>query len=61
MIACVGIHVHLAVIAERISQEVWQQIYDQARRVATQWTPRPLAFVWRHIGAVQGSFTGLVR
>jgi hypothetical protein len=48
-----GIHVNLAVFADRVSDDVWQAIYEKARRVAKQWTPRPLATAWRHIGEVQ--------
>ena len=48
-----GIHVNLAVTTERVSPTAWQEIYDKARRVAKQWTPRPLSLAWRHIGAVQ--------
>ena len=48
-----GIHVELAVFTDRVSDDVWQAIYEKARRVATQWTPRPLAAAWRHIGVVR--------
>lgn len=48
-----GIHVKLAVFADRVSDDVWHAIYEKARRVATQWTPRPLATAWRHIGEVR--------
>lgn len=53
MMRCMGIHVQLSVFADRVSDDVWQAIYEKARRVATQWTPRPLAAAWRHIGAVR--------
>jgi hypothetical protein len=53
MMRCMGIHVELAVFADRISDDVWQAIYEKARRVATQWTPRPLGTAWRHIGVVR--------
>jgi hypothetical protein len=48
-----GIHVHLAVRADGASEAAWPRIYARARRVATQWTPRPLALAWRQIGAVR--------
>ncbi len=48
-----GIHVYLAVFADRVPAATWQVIYDKARRVATQWTPRPLSTAWRQIGAVR--------
>lgn len=46
-----GIHVHLAVVADRVSDAAWHSIYEQGRRVAAQWTPRPLSLAWRQIGA----------
>jgi hypothetical protein len=48
-----GIHVHLAVIADRVSEVTWREIYEKARRVAKQWKPRPLSIAWRQIGAVK--------
>jgi hypothetical protein len=45
--------VKLAVFADRVSEDAWQAIYEKARRVAKQWTPRPLGTAWRHIGAVR--------
>jgi hypothetical protein len=59
MIASMGIHVHLAVAAERVSDTAWQRIYDKARRVVKHWTPRPLSLAWRHIGAVRVAQYGL--
>lgn len=53
MLACMGIHVHLAVLADRVSEATWREIYEKARHVAKQWTPRPLSIGWRHIGAVK--------
>lgn len=53
MIARMGVHVHLAVVADRVSDAVWHRIYEKARRVAKQWTPRPLATAWRQMGAVR--------
>jgi len=53
MIACMGVHLHLAVVTDRVSDAAWHEIYEKARRVAKQWTPRPLALAWRHIGAVR--------
>lgn len=47
-----GIYVHLAVATERITDAAWLEIYDRARRVATQWQPRPLSLGWRDIGGV---------
>lgn len=52
MVRCMGLHVHLAMFADRVSDEVWQTIYEKARRVAKQWRPRPMAVAWRHIGKV---------
>jgi len=48
-----GVHVHLAVREDRVSRAAWREIYKKARRVAKQWTPRPLSLAWRHIGAVR--------
>jgi hypothetical protein len=48
-----GIHVQLSVFADRVSDDMWQAIYEKARRVATQWAPRPLGAAWRHIGVVR--------
>lgn len=48
-----GIYVHLAIVPERVSAAAWHAIYDRARRVAQQWTPRPLSLAWRQIGAVR--------
>lgn len=48
-----GITLHLAVDVDRMSETHWREIYDRARRVATQWIPRPLSTGWRHIGAVR--------
>lgn len=48
-----GIRVHLAVIADRISEDEWRGIYARARRVVQQWIPRPLALAWRQVGGVR--------
>lgn len=53
MLSRMGVHVHLAVAVDRISRTAWREIYDKARRVAKQWTPRPLSVAWRQIGAVR--------
>ena len=54
LVAALGLTISLvlAVFADRVSDDVWHAIYEKARRVATQWTPRPLAAAWRHLGAV---------
>jgi hypothetical protein len=54
-----GVHVHLAVVVDRVSNAAWTDIYDKACRVASQWTPRPLSSAWRQIGAVQVAQYGL--
>ncbi len=51
-VVCMGTRVYLAV-ADRVSEAEWREIYDRARRVASQWIPRPLALAWRQIGEVQ--------
>ncbi len=56
---CMGIRVHLAVVTDRVSDDAWRGIYDQARRVASQWIPRPLSLAWRQIGEVQVGQYGL--
>ena len=48
-----GIHVHLAVVAERVSEATWQHIYEKACRVAARWTPAPLSLSSRNIGVVR--------
>jgi hypothetical protein len=48
-----GIHVYLAIVAERVSDKTWRDIYEKARRVAAQWTPAPLSSAWRNIGNVR--------
>jgi hypothetical protein len=48
-----GIRVHLAIDADRVSDDAWRRVYEQARRVAKQWIPRPLSTSWRRIGTVQ--------
>ena len=48
-----GIEVCLAVREDRVSKTEWREIYEKARRVAKQWTPRPLSLGWRQIGSVQ--------
>src|ERR1043166_1160814 len=48
-----GIHVNLAIVAERVSDESWRRIYKMACRVAGQWTPAPLSVAWRHIGSIR--------
>jgi len=53
MFACMGICVYLAVVEARVSEAAWREIYKKARRVATQWTPRPLSLGWRQIGALR--------
>lgn len=53
MFACMGIEVDLAVVEDRVSRAAWRDIYKKARRVATQWTPRPLSLGWRQIGAMR--------
>ncbi len=53
MVASMGIHVHLAVIADRVPDAAWRAIYDRACRVAKEWIPRPLSIGWRQIGAVR--------
>jgi hypothetical protein len=53
MFACMGIHVNLAIVEDRVSRAAWREIYGKARRVATQWTPRPLSLGRRQIGAVR--------
>jgi len=53
IIICMGIHVYLAIITEHVSEADWQRIYEKARRVTKQWTPRPLSSAWREIGAVR--------
>lgn len=45
-----GIHVHLSVVPDRIDVPTWQQLYEDARRIAREWTPRPLGITLRHIG-----------
>ena len=53
MMSGMGAHVHLAVAVDRVSDAAWDAIYDRARRVAQQWTPRPLSLAWRQIGAMR--------
>lgn len=48
-----GIHVHLAIVMERVSEKTGQRIYERACRVASRWTPPPLSVAWRDIGAVR--------
>ena len=48
-----GIHVYLAVAADRVSDAAWREIYEKARCVAYRWAPRPLGLAWRHIGDVR--------
>lgn len=48
-----GVHVHIAVVVERVSEEAWQRIYELARQVARRWTPPPLSATWRNIGNVR--------
>lgn len=53
MFTRMGISVHLAVVAERVSDAAWRQLYEKARHVALHWRPRPLSSGWRNIGAVR--------
>jgi hypothetical protein len=48
-----GVHVHIAVVVERVSEEAWQRIYEMACRAAARWTPPPLSAGWRSIGNVR--------
>lgn len=48
-----GIHVHLAMVVERVSEATWQRIYAKACRVAARWTPAPLSLARRDIGIVR--------
>ena len=48
-----GIHVNLAIVAERVSEKTWQRVYQTARQVATRWEPPPLSVAWRDIGNVR--------
>jgi hypothetical protein len=50
MNVCMGVYVHLAVAVDRVSDAAWHAIYERARRVAKQWTPRPLSLAWRRVG-----------
>lgn len=52
MFTRMGISVHLAVVAERVSEAAWRELYEKARHVALHWRPRPLSLRWRNIGAV---------
>jgi hypothetical protein len=53
MFTRMGISVHLAVVADRVSDAAWCELYEKARRVALHWRPRPLSSGWRNIGAVR--------
>lgn len=53
MFTHMGISVHLAVVAERVSDAAWRELYEKARHVALRWRPRPLSSGWRNIGAVR--------
>jgi hypothetical protein len=53
MLATMGVHVHLAIVEDRVSEAAWHRVYEKMRRVAKQWSPRPLSVAWRQIGAVQ--------
>lgn len=44
---------YLAITTERVSEQAWQRIYEMACRVASRWTPPPLAVAWRNIGTVR--------
>ena len=48
-----GIRVHLAIVAERVSEPTWRHIYESACRVAARWTPAPLSLTLREIGVVR--------
>jgi hypothetical protein len=48
-----GIHVHLAIVVERVSETTWQHIYKKACRTAASWTPAPLSLTLRDIGVVR--------
>jgi hypothetical protein len=54
-----GVHVHLAVFTDRVADTAWTEIYEKARRVVNQWTPRPLSSAWRQIGEVRVAEYGL--
>jgi hypothetical protein len=53
MFTRMGISVHLAVVAARVSDAAWRELYEKARHVALHWRPRPLSSGWRNIGAVR--------
>jgi hypothetical protein len=48
-----GVYVYLAVTDERVSEAIWQRIYEKARRVAMRWTPAPLSLAWRDIAGIR--------
>lgn len=54
-----GIHVSLAVCVQRVSDATWRDIYEKARRVASEWSPRPLSPGWRQIGTIRVPQYGL--
>lgn len=53
MLTRMGVHVHLAVATDRVSDAAWRKIYEKARHVASLWVPRPLGIAWRNIGVVR--------
>jgi hypothetical protein len=53
MFTRMGISVHLAVVADRVSDAAWRELYEKTRHVALHWRPRPLSSGWRNIGAVR--------
>ena len=53
MLIRMGISVHLAVVAGRVSDAEWRKLYEKARHVALHWRPQPLSNGWRNIGAVR--------